>query len=69
MSVRQHFNNCRGTNNFRQPVTLFKQLSGGKVCEFASLASKDEDPTVVKHLHFVLEFTAAEVKRYKDLQG
>jgi len=38
------------------------------VREFASLASKDEDPTVVKHLHFVLEFTA-EVKRYKDLQG
>jgi len=39
------------------------------VCEFASLASKDEDPTVVKHLYFVLELTAAKVTRYKDLQG
>jgi hypothetical protein len=39
------------------------------VCEFASLASKEEGPNVVKHLHFLMEYTAAEVKRYKDLQG
>ena len=39
------------------------------MCEFASLASKDEGPPVVKYLHFVLTFTAAKVKRYKYLQG